>query len=132
MNRTVELLRKAGVFFIATNEGNQPRVRPFGAVAEINGKLYICTGNVKDCFRQMIENPKVEIAGMLNDTDWVRLSGTIKRDESLSAKEEFLKQSPVPGQAANDGIFEVFYFVDGIVKVYPLYSSEPECFDLYD
>ena len=132
MNRAVELLRKAGVFFLATNEGDQPRVRPFGAVAEINGKLYICTGNGKDCFRQMIENPKIELAGMLNVTDWVRLSGTIKRDESLSVKEEFLRQSPVPGQTANDGVFEVFYFVDGIVKIYPAYTSDPECFDLYN
>ena len=132
MNKAVELFKKARVFFLATNEGDQPRVRPFGAVAEINGKLYICTGNNKDCFKQMIETPKVELAGMLNETDWVRLCGTIQRDENLTVKEEFLKQSPVPGHTADDGVFEVFYFTEGIVKVYPLYTSNPECFDLYD
>ena len=131
MNKATELLRKANVFFLATNDGDQPRVRPFGAVAEIDGKLYICTGNNKDCFRQMIENPKVELAGMLNATDWVRLSGTIRRDEDLAIKEEFLRQSPVPGHTANDGVFEVFYFTEGLVKVYPLYTTEPDCFALY-
>lgn len=129
MNRAVELLRKCGVFFLATNANEQPKVRPFGAVANINGKLYIGTANPKECFKQMIENPKVEIAAMLNNEDWIRICGTVKQDTSVESKTEFLKQAPVPGYTPEDGIFEILYFEQGTVDIYS-FSREPEHFEL--
>ena len=64
MQEVKEFLRACDIFFIATDEGGQPRVRPFGALAEFEQKLYICTNNTKPCFAQMLANPKVEICAM--------------------------------------------------------------------
>ena len=61
MKKALEFLQESGTFYLATTEGDQPRVRPFGAVFEYEGKLYIVTNNTKKCFKQMLENPKVEI-----------------------------------------------------------------------
>jgi len=129
MNRAVELLRESGVFYLATNDGDQPKVRPFGAVADIDEKLYICTSNDKECFRQMLANPKVEIAGMLDDERWIRVCGTVKVDSRVEAKEKFLKQHPLDMYKADDGIFEILYFTSGNVKIYS-FSGEPESFEL--
>lgn len=129
MNKAVELVRKSGIFYLATNDGDQPRVRPFGVVAEINGKLYIATTNNKNCFRQMVANPKVEIAAMLNDEDWVRICGVVKVDTTEFTQTEFLKQAPIPGYAVNDGRFEVLCFEQGTVEVHA-FGREPERFEL--
>lgn len=129
MNKAVDLLRKSKVFFLATNEGDQPRVRPFGAVAEINGKLYIATSNTKNCFKQMIANPKVEIAAMLNNEDWIRITGTVKSDQSAESKAEFLRQAPIPGYTVDDDIFEILYFEKGHVEIIS-FSKGPECFEI--
>ena len=64
MNEVLAYLKECGAFFLATNEGEQPRVRPFGAVEIIDGRLYIMTGKVKDVFKQMDANAKIEICGM--------------------------------------------------------------------
>lgn len=129
MNRAVELLRKSKVFFLATTEGNQPRVRPFGAVAEIDGKLYISSSNTKKCFRQMVINPKIELTAMLGNDEWIRISGTVEVNPDTSAKEVFLNQCPIPGYKADDGIFEILCFTDGIAEIYS-FNREPECFKL--
>ena len=129
MNKGVELLKQSGVFFLATNDNGQPRVRPFGAVAEINDKLYICTSNSKDCFKQMINNPKVEISAMLGEHKWLRICGTVKPDSSIEAKAEFLKQYPLDMYKADDGIFEIFCFTEGTLTVYS-YTENPEIFEI--
>ena len=64
MNKIVEALKATKVFYVATIDGDQPRVRPFSSVTDIDGKLYICTNNTKKVFDQMMKNPKVEICGM--------------------------------------------------------------------
>ena len=61
MERVYQFLKDAGVYYLATVEGNQPRVRPFGTVNIFDGKLYIQTGKVKPCSRQLSANPKAEI-----------------------------------------------------------------------
>ena len=81
MNKITEELKKVGTFFIATVEGDQPRVRPFGAVAEFEGKTYICTNNTKPCYAQMLANPKTEISAMYPDGAWLRISGELVRDD---------------------------------------------------
>ncbi|NLA88140.1 MAG: NimC/NimA family protein [Clostridiales bacterium] len=117
MNKATELLQQAGTFFIATIDGDQPRVRPFGAVAEINGKTYICMNNTKEVFKQLMKNPKVEICGMIGPK-WFRMHGTLVRDDRYEARADFLKISPIPMYKPDDGIYEVFYFseVSGTVE----------------
>ena len=64
MKRVYDFLKKAGTYYLATVEGDQPRVRPFGTVDIFEGKLYIQTGKVKPVANQMKANPKVEISAM--------------------------------------------------------------------
>ncbi|MBQ6660640.1 MAG: pyridoxamine 5'-phosphate oxidase family protein [Lachnospiraceae bacterium] len=114
MNRITEELQKTGTFYVATVEGDQPRVRPFGAVAEFEGKTYICTNNTKACYAQMLANPKTEICGMQPDGSWVRVSGKLVRDDRDSAREAMLNANPGLGMMYHigDGIFEVLYIED--------------------
>lgn len=111
MNKATELLQQAKTFFIATVEDDQPRVRPFGAVAEINGKTYLSMNNTKKVFQQLMKNPKCEISGMI-DSKWFRLTGSLARDDSNESRVEFLKQCPLPMYKADDGIFEILYFTE--------------------
>jgi uncharacterized pyridoxamine 5'-phosphate oxidase family protein len=117
MNKATELLKQAKTFFIATAEGDQPRVRPFGATAEIDGKTYICMNNTKKVFQQLMKNPKVEITGMIGPK-WFRMHGTLVRDDRVEARAAFLEQTPISMYKADDGIYEVFYFseVSGTIE----------------
>ena len=95
MQELQSYLKECGAFFIATTDGDQPRVRPFGVSEIINGRLYIITGKVKDVYKQMDKNGKFEICALKKSgSEWMRLSGTLVNDETLSVKEEFLKRNP--------------------------------------
>lgn len=87
-------LKECGAFFIATTDGDQPHVRPFGVSEIINGKLYIMTGKVKDVYKQIDKNGKFEICALKpSGSEWMRLSGTLVNDETLAVKEEFLNRN---------------------------------------
>ena len=115
MNEVLAYLKECGAFFIATNEGDQPRVRPFGAVEIIDGRLYIMTGKVKDVFKQMDANAKIEICGMkASGAEWMRLCGKAVNDDTLSVKERFLELNPELKSMykADDGNMAVLYITD--------------------
>jgi uncharacterized pyridoxamine 5'-phosphate oxidase family protein len=76
-DRVVKFLRDAKVFYIATVDGNQPRVRPFGVAANIDGKVSVCTGSTKNVAKQIKNNPNVEIVAMTTDGKWLRLTGVL-------------------------------------------------------
>ena len=89
MNKIVEELKKVKIFYIATVEGNQPRVRPFSSVAEFEGHAYLCSGNFKDFYKQIKKNSHIEICAMYPDNvSWLRLSATLKEDDREEAGEE--------------------------------------------
>ena len=113
MNKATEWLKAAGVFYIATVEGDQPRVRPFGAVGEINGKTYLSMNNTKKVYAQLIANGKAEICGMI-DGNWFRVWGEIARDDSDASRTEMIAQNESLGgmYKVGDGIFEVLYFTE--------------------
>ena len=94
MEEAYEFLKKCGTFYIATVEGDQPRVRPFGVVNIFEDKLYIQTGKSKNVSKQMQINPKVEICGFLDGT-WLRLEGKVVRDDRVEAKASMLDANPV-------------------------------------
>lgn len=127
MNKIVEELRKTGVFYVATVEGDQPRVRPFSSVTEIDGQLYICTNNQKKCYKQMIANPKVEISGMGKDGTWLRITGTVVRDDRDEARAAMLADPTGPSNLykLGDGIFEVLRVENAVCTKYSM-TAEPE------
>ncbi len=119
MQKTIDFLKKAGTFYIATLDQDQPRVRPFGVATAYQGKLYICTSNEKACFMQMINNPKVEISAVIGN-EWIRLTGEVALDTSETARLAVLQEYPSLQNmyAANDGKFEVLYFTKGTAVFY--------------
>lgn len=95
MNEVYEFLKKCGTYYLATADGDQPRVRPFGTVNLFEGKLYIQTGKVKPVSKQMQANPKAEICAFdaANGT-WLRVAATMVRDDRIEAKESMLEAYP--------------------------------------
>ena len=93
MERVCNFLKEAGVYYLATVEGDQPRVRPFGTAHIFEGKLYIQTGRVKPVSKQMAENPKVEISAFKDGT-WIRIAGELVEDDRVEAKKSMLDAYP--------------------------------------
>lgn len=113
MQEVYDFLKKCGTYYLATVEGDQPRVRPFGTVDLFEGRLYIQTGKVKDVSKQLQANPKAEICAFA-DGKWLRVAGTLVRDERVEAKAHMLDGYPsLKGMyAADDDNTEVLYFTD--------------------
>jgi uncharacterized pyridoxamine 5'-phosphate oxidase family protein len=111
MEEVYEFLKKCGTFYIATMDGDQPRVRPFGVVNIFEGKLYIQTGKSKNVSKQMQINPKVEISAFMDGT-WIRLEGTVVRDDRREAKASMLDANPMLRSmySEDDDNTEVLYF----------------------
>ena len=126
MEKVYEFLKAAGTYYLATVEGDQPRVRPFGTVLLYEGRLYIQTGKVKDVSKQIHANPKVELCAF-KDGRWLRLSGKLVEDDRIEAKQSMLDAYPsLQGMyKADDGNTEVFYFEDA-TAVFSSFTSEPE------
>ena len=110
MNRVVEALKEHSPFFVATIEGDQPRVRPFSSVTEFEGGLYLCCNNQKEVYKQLKANPKIEICGMSKDGSWLRVEGIAVEDDRKVAREAMLKDPTGPSMlyTADDGLFVVF------------------------
>lgn len=115
MKRVCEFLKKAGVYYLATTEGDQPRVRPFGTVHIFEDKLYIQMGKVKNVSKQIAQNPKVEICAF-QDGVWLRVAGELVEDDRFEAKKAMLDAYPhLRGMYdENDGNTQVLYFKDAV------------------
>ena len=122
MNKIVEFLNDTKIFYLATIDGDKPRVRPFGAVMEKDGKIYFCTINQKDVYRQMQKNPNIEISATKENGDWLRLSGKAVFDSSKDTKQTMLDECPVlkTMYSADDGKFEIFYITNASATVFSL------------
>lgn len=114
MQEIVEFLKSAGTYFLATADGDQPRVRPFGTAEVFEGRLYIQTGKSKDVSKQLQANPKAEICAF-KDGVWLRVSGELVRDDRREAKVHMLDAYPeLKGMySADDDNTEVLYFKNG-------------------
>ena len=118
MKEVYEFLKKAETYYLATMEGDQPRVRPFGTIDVFEDKLYIQTGLSKDVAKQMIANPKVEISTML-DGKWIRVAAEAVLDENIAAQEHMLAAYPnlQAMYKAGDGNTAVFYLKNAIATI---------------
>ena len=115
MQEVYKFLKECGTYYLATVEGDQPRVRPFGTVDIYEGKLYIQTGKRKPCSRQILANPKVEISAFHNGI-WVRIAGTLVEDDRVEAKKSMLDAYPnLRGMYnENDDNTAVLYLKDAV------------------
>ena len=95
MREVYDFLKAAGTYYLATVEGDQPRVRPFGTVAVFEDKLYIQTGKVKNVYKQLAANPKAELC-CYNAAlgQWIRICGDLIPDERIEAKADMLAKNP--------------------------------------
>ena len=118
MKRVLDFLKKAEVYYLATVEGDQPRVRPFGTVNEFEGKLYIQTGKVKPTSKQLAANPKAEICAF-KDGAWIRVACELVEDDRFEARKSMLDAYPnLRGMYnENDGNTQVLYMQDATATI---------------
>ena len=119
MNEIYEFLKSCGTYYLATVEGDQPRVRPFGTIDIFDGKLAIQTGKCKEVSRQMHANPKIEICAFENGK-WIRVEATVKEDARVEAQAHMLDAYPElkAMYAAGDGNTEIFTLESGKATVF--------------
>lgn len=127
MQEVLTYLKECGTFYLATNEGDQPHVRPFGAVCAFEGKLYIVTNNQKKVYEQLLKNPKVEITAM-NKGSWIRLTGEVKLDSRREARAAMLEDNQAALSSmytADDHLMEVLYFTHATATICS-FTGEPK------
>jgi uncharacterized pyridoxamine 5'-phosphate oxidase family protein len=119
MKEAYDYLKSTGTFYLATTEGDQPRVRPFGAVDVFEGNIYIQTGKVKNVSKQLHANPKVEITACAGSS-WLRIEAVAVEDERVEAKEHMLESNPMLKRmySATDSNTEVWYLKDATATFY--------------
>ena len=126
MEEVYEFLKKCEVYYIATVDGDQPRVRPFGTVLIFEDKLYIQTGKVKNVSKQMMKNPKIEICAFSGDK-WVRVEAIAVEDDRTEPKQKMLDAYPrlKSMYSADDDNTQVLYLKDATATFYS-FGEEPE------
>ena len=126
MEKTATFLKEAGTYYLATTDGDQPRVRPFGTVNIFDGKLYIQTGKSKDVSKQIAKNGKVEICAC-KGPDWIRVAGTLVNDDRIEAKKAMLDAYPQlqAMYSAEDDNTQVLYLKDA-TATFSSFTKAPE------
>ena len=111
LERVLSFLDEAQVYYLATVEGEQPRVRPFGTAIVYNDKLFIQTGKIKPVSHQLANNPKAEICAF-KDGKWLRVSGELVEDKNREIKTLMLEKMPSLRGMYNedDGNMQMLYF----------------------
>ena len=118
MQEVIDFLKKTGTYYLATVEGDQPRVRPFGTAHVFDGKLYIQTGKSKPCSKQMAANPKIEICAF-DGGSWIRIEATAVNDDRVEAKQSLLDAYPMlkDRYSAEDENTQVLYLKDAVATI---------------
>lgn len=126
MDKVLKFLKDAETYYLATVEGDQPRVRPFGTAHVFEGKFYIQTGKVKDVSKQLHQNPKAEICAFKNG-EWLRVSGKLIEDDRNEARQSMLDAYPSLQKIykADDGNTEVFYFKNA-TAIFSSFTHKPQ------
>ncbi len=126
IEKVCKFLDEAQTYYLATADGDQPRVRPFGTALLWEGKLYIQTGKVKDVSKQIAANPKVEICAF-KDGKWLRVAGKLVNDDSREVKAAMLDKMPSlkAMYSADDDNTQVLYFKDA-TATFSSFTDAPE------
>ena len=131
LTKVIEFLDHAQTYYLATVEGDQPRVRPFGTALIYNDKLYIQTGKIKNVSKQLAINPKAEICAFKDGTTWIRIAGELYEDDNREVKTLMLNKMPVLRHMYNedDGNMQMLYFKSAQVVI-SSFGKEPEVFEI--
>lgn len=126
IEKVAQFLDEVGTYYLATAEGNQPRVRPFGTALLYEGRLYIQTGKVKNVSKQLALNPKAEICAF-KDGKWLRLAGELINDDSRDVKVAMLEKMPSlkAMYSPDDNNTQVLYFKNA-VATFASFGGAPE------
>lgn len=119
MKEVYDFLKKCNTYYLATIDGDKPRVRPFGTVDIFEDRLYIQTGKVKEVSKQIQANPNVEICAF-DGENWLRIEATAVRDDRVEPKKHMLDNYPhlKAMYKADDGNTEVLYLKDATATFY--------------
>lgn len=128
IEKVCQFLDEAGTYYLATVEGDQPRVRPFGTALVYDGKLYIQTGKVKDVSKQLAANPKAEICAFTGGK-WMRICGELVNDDSRDVKVAMLEKMPSlkAMYSADDDNTQVLYFKNAKATIYSFTDAPVSC-----
>ena len=126
IEKVYQFLDEAGLYYLATVDGDQPRVRPFGTILLMNDRLYIQTGKIKDVSKQIAANPKVEICAFKDGT-WLRVAGELVNDDDHDVKVAMLDKMPdlKSMYSADDDNMQMLYFKDA-VATFSSFTAAPE------
>ena len=126
IEKVCQFLEEAQTYYLATVDGDQPRVRPFGTVLIFDGKLYIQTGKVKDVSRQLAANPKAEICAF-KDGRWLRVAGELINDDNYDAKAAMLEKMPElkAMYSADDDNMQMLFFRNA-TATFSSFTEAPE------
>lgn len=130
MQKVYDFIKNANTYYLATMDGDQPRVRPFGTINIFDGKLYIQTGKAKDISKQLMANPKAEICAF-NGEEWIRVAGELTEDDRVEAKKDMLDNYPSLRAMydENDDNTQVFYFKNATATI-SSFTHAPEVIKL--
>ncbi|MCI5636015.1 MAG: pyridoxamine 5'-phosphate oxidase family protein [Sarcina ventriculi] len=134
MNEVIEFLKENPVQYFATvGLDNKAKVRPFRFMIEDGGKLYFCTNNEKDVFKQIKNNPYVEVCVSNSKFQWMRLNGKVKFSNDMDIKKKVIESSPLVKslyKTADNPIFEIFYLEDAKAIIADFSGNAPKEFNL--
>mgnify|MGYP001769981945 FL=1 len=134
MNTALEFIKANPIFHIATIDGAKARVRPFGFIMKRNNALYFCTNKTKDVYKQLKQNPDIEISDMGSNSTWLRIRGRIAFDETRESKVEAFEHMPdllrIYPKGADDEQFVTFYFTEAVATLFS-FSGAPKKIPLF-
>ena len=127
MEEVLNFLRKAGTYYLGTVENESPDIRPFGTINIYDGKMYIQTGKKKNVYKQIKNNPKINICAMCSN-EWIRIYATAVEDERVEAEQAMLDAYPnLQGMyKAGDGNNVVFYLENVTAKISAFNKNDRE------
>ena len=127
MQEVYEFLKQCGTYYLATQDGDQPRVRPFGTVAIFEDKLYIQTGKVKDVYKQLKASPKIEICGVQEGGKWIRVAAVAVEDDRLEAKQHMLDAYPsLQGRYKADDDNTIVFYLQDATATFSSFTETPK------
>ena len=133
MKEVVEFLQENPVQYLATvGRDGKAKCRPFMFCFEKDNRLWFCTNNQKDVYKDMQVNPQIEVSVSSPAYAWIRLNGKVVFENNMEVKEECMNNPIVKGQynSANNPIFEVFYLEDAHAVIADFSGNPPKEYNL--